>query len=37
MLDSIAQGLQENGIDPRNVIGGKEVGLQKWEHSDMEN
>jgi hypothetical protein len=37
MLDSIAQGLHDNRIDPRKVIGGKEVGLQKWEQYDMQN
>jgi hypothetical protein len=29
--------LQQNGIDPREVIGAKEVGLHKWDHYDLEN
>ena len=35
-MDEITKGLEENGIDPRKVVGGQEMGLKKWEHYDGE-
>ncbi len=35
-MDEITKGLEENGIDPRKVVGGQEMGVKKWENYDGE-